>query len=250
MKNIHILPTTQPSRLWINTITGKLVLDEEPNTLHSQNIYITSAEEIKVGDWYYLPRTNSVHKCIEDPTELNLEIRLGVAKIIITTDQDLIKDGIQVINDDFLEWFVKNPTCENVEVNKMSYGYLSGFAHAGYKIIIPKEEQKQHIIDMMKSDEELGLYEESKQDEIMERFIANAKQQETLEEVAENYSKQFDYPEDSDAYFDFIEGAKWQQGRSYSEEEVETIAKDAYTMGRNNILIGVFNKWFQQFKKK
>jgi hypothetical protein len=40
------------------------------------------------------------------------------------------------------------------------------------------------------------------------------------------------------------------QERSYSEEEVETIAKDAYTMGRNNILIGVFNKWFEQFKKK
>jgi hypothetical protein len=45
-------------------------------------------------------------------------------------------------------------------------------------------------------------------------------------------------------------GAKWQQERSYSKEEVETIAKDAYTMGRNNILIGVFNKWFEQFKKK
>jgi hypothetical protein len=41
-----------------------------------------------------------------------------------------------------------------------------------------------------------------------------------------------------------------QQERMYSEEEVETIAKDAYTMGRNNILIGVFNKWFEQFKKK
>jgi hypothetical protein len=45
-------------------------------------------------------------------------------------------------------------------------------------------------------------------------------------------------------------GAKWQQERMYSEEEVETIAKDAYTMGRNNLLIGVFNKWFKQFKKK
>jgi hypothetical protein len=36
---------------------------------------------------------------------------------------------------------------------------------------------------------------------------------------------------------------------SYSEEEVEKMAKDAYTMGRKNILIGVFNKWFEQFKK-
>jgi hypothetical protein len=61
----------------------------------------------------------------------------------------------------------------------------------------------------------------------------------------------------------FVEGAKsdaskeyWfkifqeQDKNNYSEEEVETIAKDAYSMGRNNILIGVFNKWFEQFKKK
>jgi hypothetical protein len=40
----------------------------------------------------------------------------------------------------------------------------------------------------------------------------------------------------------FIKGAKWQAERMYSEEEVEKIAKDAYTMGGNNILIGVFNK--------
>ena len=51
----------------------------------------------------------------------------------------------------------------------------------------------------------------------------------------------------------FIEGAKWQQEQDknkYNSQEVEKIAKDAYSMGRNNILIGVFNKWFDQFKKK
>jgi hypothetical protein len=43
---------------------------------------------------------------------------------------------------------------------------------------------------------------------------------------------------------------KWQAERMYSDEEVENIAKFAYTMGRNNILIGVFNKWFEQLKKE
>lgn len=38
--------------------------------------------------------------------------------------------------------------------------------------------------------------------------------------------------------------------KMYSEEEVETIAKDAYAMGRKGLLIGVFNKWFEQFKNK
>ena len=35
--------------------------------------------------------------------------------IILTTDQDLIADGIQSIDDEFLEWFVKNPSCEYVD---------------------------------------------------------------------------------------------------------------------------------------
>jgi len=47
----------------------------------------------------------------------------------------------------------------------------------------------------------------------------------------------------------FIEGAKWKAEKMYSEEEVEVMVKDAYIMGRNNILIGVFNKWFEQNKK-
>jgi hypothetical protein len=33
-----------------------------------------------------------------------------------------------------------------------------------------KEEQKQHIIDMMKSDEELGLYEESREIKLEDIF--------------------------------------------------------------------------------
>ena len=71
--------------------------------------------------------------------------------------------------------------------------------------------------------------------------------EETLEEAAERYGIN---PYDHSEKDGFIKGAKWQQERMYSKEEVEVIAKDAYAMGRNNILIGVFNKWFEQFKKK
>jgi hypothetical protein len=74
---------------------------------------------------------------------------------------------------------------------------------------------------------------------------------ETLEESAERYSKRSSASVFQEAHKkDFIAGAKWQQERMYSEEEVRMIAKDGYAMGRNNILIGVFNKWFEQFKKK
>ncbi len=71
-----------------------------------------------------------------------------------------------------------------------------------------------------------------------------------LEESAEEYGKL-----NASGYFvehkikAFSDGAEWQAERMYSEEEIEIIAKDAYAMGRKGLLIGVFNKWFEQLKK-
>jgi len=45
-------------------------------------LLVVDDSEIKVGDWYYLPRNNSVYECKEDPTELNLERRVGVSNVI------------------------------------------------------------------------------------------------------------------------------------------------------------------------
>lgn len=45
-------------------------------------LLVVDESEIKIGDWYYLPRTNEGYKCQEDPTELELEKRFGVRKII------------------------------------------------------------------------------------------------------------------------------------------------------------------------
>lgn len=51
--------------------------------------------------------------------------------------------------------------------------------------------------------------------------INNNIKDESLEEAAQNYSKQFDYAEDSSSIIDFKEGAKWQLSRSYTENEVK-----------------------------
>lgn len=74
-----------------------------------------------------------------------LKTEVGYKKIILTTNKLLIKDGIQAINDDFLEWFVKNPSCEEVEVIQEQYtqNYHKDIWFNRYKIIIPKEEPKQ-----------------------------------------------------------------------------------------------------------
>jgi hypothetical protein len=111
----------------------------------NQNIYITNDEEIKEGDCFLHP-DNTVERASR-----NLDGR-GVKKIILTTDQDLIKDGVQAIDDEFLEWFVKNPSCEFVEVIKdlfqvnQNNPVLKGSTALvkQHKIIIPQEEPKQN----------------------------------------------------------------------------------------------------------
>jgi hypothetical protein len=72
--------------------------------------------------------------------------------------------------------------------------------------------------------------------------------QETLKELSLQK-----YPFSNSERNAFITGynqAKEEQQNMYSEEEVIRIARDAYAMGRNIVLIGTFNKWFKQFKKK
>jgi hypothetical protein len=157
MKNIHLIPTDKPSRLGYLTKKGKEVYKDlrlfdkpMPNILDSENqhIYITSDEEIKDGDW--MIRGN------EQPTLVtpNFFWDFGVRyyKIILTTDQDLIEDGVQAINDEFLEWFVNNPSCEFIQTKRLEDGqyfdYLEDNSviegiYENYKIIIPQEEFKQ-----------------------------------------------------------------------------------------------------------
>ena len=67
-------------------------------------------------------------------------------KIILADDPELIKNGVQAIDNAFLEWFAKNPSCEWVEVKKVEGRYVDygGNVHnpISYKIIIPQEVSK------------------------------------------------------------------------------------------------------------
>jgi hypothetical protein len=123
MKNIHVLPTDKPSRLLKTIPKGNLLLSKK-HTMGShwenKNVYITSDKEIKEGDCFLHP-DNTVERASR-----NLDGR-GVKKIILTTDQELIKDGVQAIDDKFLEWFVNNPNCEEVEIKtRYLHSYKTG----------------------------------------------------------------------------------------------------------------------------
>jgi hypothetical protein len=155
MKNIHVIPTDKPSRVF-NTNKGEYHFREHyvPDTIQTcknHNIYITSDEEIKED---YVFAYGVVIKVMMFDTETLYFVngtkakREDCKKIILTTDQDLINDGVQPIDDEFLEWFVKNPSCESVEVlydyfqvdqnNPVLRGSTSLVKQ--HKIIIPQEE--------------------------------------------------------------------------------------------------------------
>jgi hypothetical protein len=178
---------------------------------NTQNIYITSDEEIKEG-WSYDRMMGTVNKT--DNVYSN--------KIILTTDQDLIKDGVQAIDDEFLEWFVKNPSFEEVEFQNVP-DYIYNTEHSCYKIIIPKEEPKQ---GWSKSTGDIAVDYAIGQSKAIQKCMQldaemaykSIPKQETLEEFAERLcpNKQVEYDM-------ILEGAKWQQEQQdknkYSDEK-------------------------------
>jgi phage gp36-like protein len=147
MKNIHLLPTEKPSRLFISSKDGELKLINHTKDFVGikQNIFITSDEEIKVGNYRYSAVQNNIELVTEFSLKINNEYwKLNphlYKKIILTTDPKLIADGVQAIDNEFLEWFIKNPSCERVEVKNYKFSEYP----LDYKIVIPKEEPKQEI---------------------------------------------------------------------------------------------------------
>ena len=107
MKNLHVLPTDHPSRLRYNIKTRIWELNEfhkyHTDIKSTHNIYITSEEEIKEGDYVtngkYL--SEAINEWWTNFYIGNPDLEADYWKIILTTDQDLIKDGVQAIDDEF-----------------------------------------------------------------------------------------------------------------------------------------------------
>ncbi len=244
MKNIHILPTDQKSRLHCYFELNKIyTLSKEPlNWRTAHHIYITSDEEIKEGDYGIDLDDNSLFKCKskygeEFTSELlkNGNLR-GLSdydnckKIILTTDSTLIVDGIQSIDDEFLEWFCSNN-------GNVDYVDVEGWWR-DYKIILPQEEPKTNL-------EKLPF------PKLVEEFVKYYKQvplvdeskEETLEEAAEKYAEGWG---ENDDVKSFIAGVKWQAERMYNEQEVIAIIEKSRETG----LTAECLLLFEQFKKK
>lgn len=115
----------------------------------------------------------------------------------------------------------------------------------------PKEEPKQHLIDMMKRDEELGLYEEPKQEKFehipYKGNVWEPPLQETLEEAAEINCESITHPYCDREKAMFIKGAKWQQEQILQFLYSEITERRPYSSSR---MCEEVIKFIEQFKKK
>jgi len=296
-KNIFVISTEKPSRLYSKD--GNHKLDNSTMAMDwyissvgykPHNIYITSDEVIKEGDWVliesdYDKQGLSIKKYdFKDKHYDNCLFK----KIILTTDKDL--DGVQAIPDEFLEWFCKNPSCDEVEI---IYGLFNPMGRQvdpnnvsqnhsqciwKYKIIIPKEEPKQRL-------EKYSERFDNKDNELVEgvfnpdtwgkrlidetehllstetnkkRLLEEVEKQETLEETiglkAHKYSMQYEGTDKYTVSMLAIEfGYNLVQEDSYSEEDMLNFA---WFLIKN---IGQYSddrvahfegKYLEQFKKK
>jgi hypothetical protein len=165
MKNIHLIPIDKSilngslnilkcingfkldKQYNIGDIFNELASDFDFKFWQPQNIYITNSEEIKIGDYYINTFVSEREQKPQTHTEKRHLINHQkdyrfkyCKKIILTDNKDLIKDGVQAIDDEFLEWFVKNPSCEEVKVYYDLFEFKKDNSRKKYIIFIPKEE--------------------------------------------------------------------------------------------------------------
>lgn len=130
-----------------------------PSSFKLHDMYILEDSEVKDGEYgICLNLVREGFKSHQAVFKMNASQRtameeLGgrkkaeVFKIILTTNPALIKDGVQKINDVFLDYFIKNPSCKEVfltndfeQVNQDN-PILRGSTNVvhKYKIIIPNQ---------------------------------------------------------------------------------------------------------------
>jgi hypothetical protein len=228
MKNIHVIKSDKPSRLHLIEDTLKITKEYVNSVCDTEvNIYITNDEKIKEGDCIFYTLALGFCKTTVGSNGLEQE-GIPAKKIILTTDEDLIKDGVQAIDDEFLEWYVKNPSCEEVivEIDYNKFFKKGNITISNcYEIIIPKKESnKTHYFDELPNMDKEVLVK------MWESAMPKLKpKQETLEEAAEKYveqitTKEFGKPHNAPHRVKtFIDGAKWQAARMYSEEEIKPL---------------------------
>lgn len=124
MKNLYVLPSPNPSRLYYFGDSPELRLTKYPNLFRAferstQHIYITNNGKFNRGDYV----TDGIEVMKATPKLVDAQgliDRREWKRIILTTDTALINEGVQSISEEFLKWYIENQNCEKVETTEKS----------------------------------------------------------------------------------------------------------------------------------
>lgn len=131
-KNIHLIGTTEATRLHntFNLLRLEKDYDFSPCNL---NVYVTKEDEdIHDGDFII----TKDGRLVEVSYLLSPDLE-GASKVVLTSDTELTREGVQLTDDNFLKWMVANPTMDKVIVTNL-YGDFNPAKNV-YQIIIPQE---------------------------------------------------------------------------------------------------------------
>jgi hypothetical protein len=265
MKNIHLIPTDKPTGIFQSNTGLQFSIRDKVRTgpFVGYHIYITSDEEIKEGDYaiqFHYSKISIVNCDSQNKSVINNKsLDLYATKIILTTDQDLIADGVQSIDDEFLKWFVENPNCECVKIKREIKAFDGENKEIDFAIF--KEDYTQDFYKIIIPQESLTYSEASKKEERI--FNTKMIKRETLREAADNWVEK---PVIGTRRESFIAGAKWQAERMYSEEDMSKaffqgwVTRERFNDLSPDIIYPkgldyeekqdyAFNLWFERVKK-
>lgn len=198
-KNIFVMPTTEPSYVYlVKKINALALTSKDPDAMeqygsgtHNQQVYITNKDFFDRGDWCIDIESEEIFKVAEVKevsgivrSDTNTYVYDACAKIVLTTNLKLVADDVKEVDRNFLDWFVDFRLGEmnSVDVEKIPLLSNNGRALYGfnYKIITPtNEDPKKHTVilageDAVKEERERGIN------------ITHVNKQETLQQINQN----------------------------------------------------------------
>lgn len=152
MKNLFLINTDKPTGLFHIPlgIDYSVIPKVRTGKYKGYHVYITNEESPKENDPCIVTPVGSSKfpKVIKFSKDNGTIYNLECKKIVLTTDPDLIKEGVQeIIDDKFFDWLItdENYKCDYVEVKDfrtipaMQLGSPNG--HVSYDIVLPNQEE-------------------------------------------------------------------------------------------------------------
>lgn len=239
MKNVFLTPTNNKTNLY-ETPEGLLLY--YPNLIDKTQLKegnvghflcITSESKYKVGDYVHIPNGMTQFEDIVQVTNEDIDVlpSLNAAKIIMTSDPDLIKKGVQEIATNYLQWYTKHRV-DYLEVKRISEN------SSYYGIILPKLEPSDKITQLNSNQK-----------------IIEAMNESLLEEAAKEFTriKTYHVPIILLEEAAFKAGAKWQEEKNENHEfdlANRIIADIRNKMGHVSILLHMLSEEPDDYVKK